>query len=331
MTPLSGPSRQSERGAALLTVLLLVAMMSVIAATMLDRVSLATRLAANGQALTQARFYALAAETLVMERVSNLVQMDNARTVDRQGLLGREFEIPFDQGLATVRVEDAGNCFNVNSLVVGQEDSFQARPVGSNQFLALMAALEVPQGNAQMIAESATDWIDTDGVPTASGAEDSYYLGLATPYRTPNRLVGDVSELRAVRGMTVEIYDRIKPWICALPFPELSPINVNTLRPEQALLLHILAPQQIDMERVRSLLAQRPEQGFGSTVEFWRPFALDSRIVGPRVEQQVGLRSRWFAIHIRTRIGETELVEEAVMDSRLEPARLVYRFWGEDL
>ena len=53
---------QSERGAALLTVLLLVAVMAVITATALDRLRLSTRLAVNGAAMAQARAYSLAAE-----------------------------------------------------------------------------------------------------------------------------------------------------------------------------------------------------------------------------------------------------------------------------
>ncbi len=53
---------KGEKGAALLTVLLLVAVMAVISATALDRLRLSTRLAVNGAAMAQARAYTLAAE-----------------------------------------------------------------------------------------------------------------------------------------------------------------------------------------------------------------------------------------------------------------------------
>ena len=43
------PGAKDERGAALLTVLLLVAVMAVIAATALDRLTLATRIAGSAQ------------------------------------------------------------------------------------------------------------------------------------------------------------------------------------------------------------------------------------------------------------------------------------------
>ena len=50
---------QQGRGAALLSVLVLVALMSIIATLMLDRLNLATRLASNSQAMAQAQLYAL--------------------------------------------------------------------------------------------------------------------------------------------------------------------------------------------------------------------------------------------------------------------------------
>ncbi len=56
--------KPSERGAALLTVLLLVAVMSVVTAGALERLTLGVRLAGNAAALDQARAYAYAAETL---------------------------------------------------------------------------------------------------------------------------------------------------------------------------------------------------------------------------------------------------------------------------
>ncbi|MDQ2892789.1 MAG: type II secretory pathway protein, partial [Pseudomonadota bacterium] len=51
-----------ERGAALLTVLLLVAVIAVLAGTALERLRLTTRLAGNAAAGAQARAYAEAAE-----------------------------------------------------------------------------------------------------------------------------------------------------------------------------------------------------------------------------------------------------------------------------
>ena len=58
--------RSSERGAALLTVLLLVAVIAVLAGTALEKLRLSTRLGGNAVALDQARAYSFAAETLAL-------------------------------------------------------------------------------------------------------------------------------------------------------------------------------------------------------------------------------------------------------------------------
>ena len=53
--------KSGERGAALLTVLILVAVIAVLAATALEKLRLATRLGGNAVAIEQARGYAYAA------------------------------------------------------------------------------------------------------------------------------------------------------------------------------------------------------------------------------------------------------------------------------
>jgi len=63
----------SERGAALLSVLLMVAVLAVIAATTLDRIALSTKLAVNGNALAQARMFTYAAENIAAARIEDLI------------------------------------------------------------------------------------------------------------------------------------------------------------------------------------------------------------------------------------------------------------------
>jgi general secretion pathway protein K len=71
--PDPGIRRGQERGAALLTVLMLVAIIAVMAGAALEKLRLSTRLASNAATGEQARAYALAAETMALTRVSNLL------------------------------------------------------------------------------------------------------------------------------------------------------------------------------------------------------------------------------------------------------------------
>src|SRR3546814_7331354 len=92
---------------------------------------------------------------------------------------------------------------------------------------------------------------------------------MQSSYLPANRKMADVSELRAVRGVTPKIYARIKPWICALPVTDPVKLNVNTLAPEQAPLVAMLLPGEITTAEARAVLAARPAGGYGSSVRFW--------------------------------------------------------------
>jgi general secretion pathway protein K len=193
-----------------------------------------------------------------------------------------------------------------------------------------MMVLEVPEANALRIAEAAADWVDSDTVPGPSGGgEDEAYAGAPVPYRTGNTFFADPGELRAVAGMTPDIYRRLRPWLCALPTSDLSPLNINTLLPDQAPLLAMLAPGRLGLEGARRVLAQRPSAGWANQIEFWRLEAMSEANVPLDVQLQPQLRTRWFALDVRVQAGETEFSETALVDSRLQPSRLAARRWEE--
>jgi general secretion pathway protein K len=318
-----------EHGAALLTVLLLVAVMSVVAAAALERLTLATRLAANSGALDQARAFALAAETISIARIGDLKDRDKAKTTLHGNWHGRTTRLPIPGGVATARVTDGGNCFNLNSVVAGDDpENLKVRLFAVSQFTALMEVLGIAPRDAATVAAALADWIDSDAVPQPGGAEDEYYTQYARPYRAANRLMMDASELRAVAGVSPQIYATVRPWICALPVTDLSPINVNTLAPEQAPLVAMLIPGQLTIERARQMLAQRPAGGYGSTVAFWNPATREDLSPG-LAGTQIKLTTRFFRIDIMVELGDAEVTEQALVDAEEQPARLIRRQWGE--
>lgn len=321
--------RTKERGAALLSVLLLVAVMAVIAALMLERLNLATRLALNSQAMAQARLYAFSAESIVASRLGQLVALDRSRTIDPGGMLDRETPLPLSRGSVTVRVRDAGNCFNVNSLVSGEGDRTRLNRISLEQFRRLMDSLDVPPDAAVVLSDSVADWIDADQDPEVNGAEDAHYQQLAVPYRTAGRRIVDLSELRAIRGMEEPIYRRLVPWLCALPGGEGAKINLNTLRPDQARLVTALVPGTLSIEQVRALIQQRPATGWATVNEAVGPLANAGAPFGPVQLRQLAVTSRWFEARFAVRVDSITLEERAIIDAGLEPARVVARSWGE--
>ena len=319
-----------ERGAALLAVLLLVAVTGAIAAAALEGLRLSRAVAANATALDQARFDADGVEQLALLTLDDQIARSPERTTDEGGWNGAVRRINMPGGaIAEIRVRDGGNCFNVNSVVEGEaQGALIRRPSGVAQFMGLMMALGTGESDARRIAEAAADWADSDTITGPGGAEDEAYAGGPEPYRTANSLFVEPGELRAVAGMTPDLYRRLSPWLCALPVSDLSPIDLNTLTPDQAPLLAMLAPGQLSLERARAVLAARPAGGWGSQVEFWRLDAMRGLATPLDVQLQPQLRTRWFAFDLRVRLGESEYDESALVDARVRPARVVSRRWS---
>lgn len=319
-----------ERGVALLTVLLLVAIMAVIAGSVLEKLKLSTRLAINAAAIDQARHYALAAEELAKLRIGDLRSLDAARTTLAGDWNGRTTQLPIPGGLAAATLTDGGNCFNLNSVVAGEASGpATVNPAGVQQFAALMGLLDIPAGDAARIAASLADWIDSDSVPLPGGAEDDHYARLDPAYRTANSTLADISELRAIAGVTPDIYARLRPWICALPVRDLSPLNINTLSPDQAILLAMLAPQALGVENARRMLVQRPAGGYESVREFWTQPGLAGLGLPSQVTEQVKVQTNWFALDIEVELADSALRETALIDATLAPAQVVRRQWGD--
>jgi general secretion pathway protein K len=318
---------ERERGAALLTVLMLVAVIAVMAGTGLEKLRLATRLAGNAAATEQARAYAVAAEAMAAVKIGGLLSASRQRVTLAGGWSGRPFGLPLPGGgLATARVSDGGNCFNVNGLVTQVAPGVYASyPTQRVQFVRLMRLIGIPPQIAEQVAAGASDWIDSDGDQQGNGAEDGAYTGQQVGYRTSGTLMADPSELRAIAGMTPEIYTQLKPWVCTLPIARPSTINVNTLLPEQAALVAMMAPDTLSVDGARQLLLRRPLQGWANPAQLWQGVAQPADAVS-----QTSSSTSWFDLAIDVDIPGAQLEERALIDATTLPVRLVARQWGED-
>lgn len=319
----------SERGAALLTVLLLVAVIAVLAGTALEKLRLATRLGGNAVALDQARAYSFAAETLAVVKVTDLLLKAEDRVTLQGGWSGKPIPLPVPSGTASAVVVDGGNCFNLNSLVTetgpGVYASFTPARI---QFARLIRLVDPAARAPDAIAAAASDWIDTDSDAIQDGAEDGAYAGGKQGYRTGNTLMRDPSELRPVAGVARVDYDKLRPWICALPIAAPSKINVNTILPEQAPLLAMLRPN-LTVEAVRQGLLRRPPAGFNTAAAFWSQPIITGAGASDDAAGQSDIKTVWFSLQVDVAMNGAILQQTGLIDASVLPARLVSRQWGE--
>lgn len=308
--------RTRQRGVALLTVLLLVAVMSVLVMAMLDDIRFGLRRTSNARAVAQAQHYALGAETLARTRIEALARRDPGITTAAGGWNGRTFLFPLDEadGLVRVRIDDRSTCFNLNSVVEGAGEQWQRRELGARQFEALLRALDFSADEAASLADALVDWIDADQTPGARGVEDAHYLGLGPGYRTAGALLAEPSELRAIAGFDAATYSRLRPWVCALPEDTLSPLNINLLEPGDAPLLAMLTLGAIDAAAARALVESRPATGWRDFHGFTGLLARAGYIAPQPVIGQIQLRTRYFGLHVEVEHGDAQVVMSALLE-----------------
>ena len=318
--------KYSERGAALLTVLLLVSVIAVIAATSLDRLKLATRLTGNVAAIEQARAFLLSAEDVALAQIAALTTRNPAALTLEGDWQGQARRIPLDGGALTVTLNDGGNCFNVNG--VAQENApgvLTIRKEGHAAFLNLLGLSGIGARQAETIAAGVVDWVDSDSAPMPNGAEDNIYRGKSPAIQPPNTLMVDVAELRGVNGMDAAAWTKIRPWVCALPVAAPVPVNINTILPEQAVILSAFAPGDVPPPMLRSILAKRPKGGYGSLVRFWEQPELAKAKGNAALVAQTSLNSRFFRLTAEADFGGMMAGEDALIEVQNGQTVLLWR------
>jgi general secretion pathway protein K len=282
----------------LFVVLLLVVAMAALASTALEDIRFAVRRTANVETLTQAQWYALGAETLAKARVQQVLDRTDGQVTLDGNWSGVPVIYPIDNGAIRMRLTDRGACFNLNSVVSGEPDNYQPNPTGVAQFQQLLIALEVPEAQAMGLADALVDWMDSDNSRRPFGAEDEAYQRLPSPYRTSGDLLAEETELRAIQGFTPDLYERLRPSVCALPIPQLTELNINTLTPSDAPVLSAAYLGRLPVDAARRIIAGRPAKGWPTQAAFLQEPLLEESVRegGAPPLQQLGSRTRFFGL-----------------------------------
>ena len=250
----------SQRGIALLTILVMVALATILAATIAKR---QTNTAENTGYLMrqdQSLLYAKSAEAFFSELL--IQDSDNGSSIDhlQENWAKPMPAFPVEDGFISGRLLDESGKFNLNNLLKadGSVDDSARR-----WFEKLLQRVGLPAELSQAVI----DWQDADDETTgAMGAESNYYQGLDPSYLASNTKFHQVEELKLVRGFEGKNYDLIAPYVTALP--EATKINMNTAAP---LLLASIDPK-LDVKTLeQELKAKQAEFTYFNSVEdLWK-------------------------------------------------------------
>ena len=250
----------SQRGIALLTILVMVALATILAATIAKRQTNTSENTGYLMRQDQSLLYAKSAEAFFSELL--IQDSDNGSSIDhlQENWAKPMPAFPVEDGFISGRLLDESGKFNLNNLLKadGSVDDSARR-----WFEKLLQRVGLPAELSQAVI----DWQDADDETTgAMGAESNYYQGLDPSYLASNTKFHQVEELKLVRGFEGKNYDLIAPYVTALP--EATKININTAAP---LLLASIDPK-IDVKTVeQELKAKQAELTYFNSVEdLWK-------------------------------------------------------------
>jgi len=222
----------SERGIALITVILILSIIVAIAIELNRSSRAAIYDAANlsdGIKLTyiaKSGFYGAAALLTNADYAYDTLRDKWAHAE----MLSAQSQTLFADGSFMTVVEDEAGKIPLNKLVNGNEYN----PVIKGVLIRLLCLPEfgLDDRKANEIVDSLKDWIDADSSATGFGAETSYYSSLDPPYEAKNAHVDCVEELLMVKGITSEIFNgtKEKPGLARFVTADSDDgkININT-------------------------------------------------------------------------------------------------------
>ena len=283
-----------QRGMALITVLLVVAVVTVVSAGIIARQQLSIRSSSNQLHVRQAWHYALGGETLAKAvLLRDLRQGDPRAPVDHLNEPWAKPLAPFaldEGGELRVQISDLSARFNLNGLL----RQGQPNDAAMAQFRRLLLGLQIETPYAERLL----DWLDADDQASgAYGAEDNQYLLQQPPYRAGNRALADVSELRLLLEMNEVDYQRVSPYVTALPAE--ATLNVNTA---SARVLASVA-DGLSLSAALGLIAGRGSEGYDN------PASFTAQLAGLQPQSQaLGVGSQYFQVVSEVHIGDRRQV-----------------------
>ncbi len=289
-----------QRGVALITAMLVVALAAITGATMLSQMNIALHRSGNIWQSEQAWWYAVGVEQWLGQILREDAERSEIDTL-QEGWAQAVDYLPLDGGALQGQVVDLQGRFNLNTLGSGDAEA------ALQHFQRLiLRVVDTDIITARTIAAATRDWIDADINPTLpDGAEDNYYLGLTPAYRTGNTAMASPSELRLVRGVTPEIYAALAPYISALPQP--TPINVNTA---PAPVLGTLAPE-LSPDTGAALVEARADQPWETVPAFLQSDVLAGREIDA---SRLSVATGYFLATGRISVGNAQLNFYSVLE-----------------
>lgn len=332
-----------QRGVALITVMLIVALASIIAAQMTTRLHTQMQRSTNITFNQQAYWYALGAEAFT-KRVLIKAFKDEPKVTHLEQIWAEEgTNYPVDFGEISGQITDLQSCLNLNALHPKAKTKDQTVKNGSgnssrlstpkstvspknksskNKQLPAATVLErlivnlniegIGNFEAEAMVNALTDWLDSNDMITGSGgAEDNDYASREFPYLAANSYLGSVNELRLIEHFTPAVILALTPYVCVLPQNTQHLININTLDAEKPELMQALLDSSL--EDAQEILSSRDSSGYENLDDFYKLPELGKVKMEKWQKAQFVVDSQYFKLKASARFNNSYFAMSSIM------------------
>jgi general secretion pathway protein K len=245
-----------QRGVALLMVLLCLALVGMVLASLAEdgrndihRLSLL-------QAETQARFNIQGAEIIARRALTDAAVRQ--ASLWWQSLAGKPLEYPTDEGRIRLIVRDLRTCFNLNALA-GSDAALAAEQLVrllSDRPSTALGGLAPSTFTARL-----ADWIDADTQPRENSLDGVDYARGSPPRVSADARLVDLSEVNWLEPLDSARFHTLND-LCVLPDTGAWRLNLNSVQLAQLPLLEALFEGQVARGDLIRLINARPAIGY---------------------------------------------------------------------
>ncbi|MCK6906548.1 type II secretion system minor pseudopilin GspK [Enterobacter roggenkampii] len=306
---------QKQKGVALLVVLILLVMMSALAAKISQQFCRNLQKTHYQVSQQQLRWAMQAQEKVAKDRLQADASGES-KALSPDGDWHQPLETRGEDYTVVSQVEDAQDCFNVNNLLAvekvaqGQNPpAVPEKPRREQIVEQLLTQSGLSQTNAEEVYLQLVDYLDGDTTTAKEGAETDAWAGVVPARQPANQMMRTIAEMTLLPAFPAAAYPKVSKLLCALP-DAASKVDVNTLKPEQAALLAALFPGKLNEDDAVRLIESRPETGWESMETFSK--ALEQAFPQlkddlPQVADYLSINSRYFRVNYTGNTDELTL------------------------
>jgi general secretion pathway protein K len=256
---------KSERGMALLVVLVVIALLSSILVELAFTSMIDMRLTETFRDRSKAYYLAkggINAGRMILQEDRN--QFDSLHETWSKGVVN----YPVADGNVSINIEDEDGKLALNSIVEGNNP----QTLMVDRFYRFLVAMQLdPPADPAELTAALIDWLDPGSDPYTElrtddlnqpvvGAEDGHYLNLPNPYHCKNGPLETLQELSLIKGFSSGVLERIIPHVAV---NRSLAININTASLEVLMSLD----RQIDRDTAQAVVDYRQSESIKSIVQ----------------------------------------------------------------